>query len=179
MRKNKHSKRYAKMFLNAMGMERAAQGLQELAILKTLMEKSPDFRGFIASPMFSDEERSAAIEELGRRLNLSLETVKFVKYLSGQGAAAALGEVADRAVALYADMKKIAKATVITPVQIGTEYEGRLKESLRKLTERDVDIEYVTDPSLLGGMLVKVGSTMYDGSVKGQLRLLKDELIKG
>ena len=45
--------------------------------------------------------------------------------------------------------------------------------------EREVDIEYVMDPSLLGGILVKVGSTMYDSSVKGQLRLLKDELIKG
>ena len=46
-------------------------------------------------------------------------------------------------------------------------------------TDPDVDMEYVMDPSLLGGILVKVGSTMYDSSVKGQLRLLKDELIKG
>jgi F0F1-type ATP synthase delta subunit len=64
-------------------------------------------------------------------------------------------------------------------VAIGTEYEGRLKESLKKLVDREIELEYVTDPSLLGGMLVKVGSTMYDGSVIGQLRLLKDELIKG
>jgi F-type H+-transporting ATPase subunit delta len=42
-----------------------------------------------------------------------------------------------------------------------------------------VDIEYVSDPTLLGGFIVKVGSTMYDSSIKGQLRLLKDELIKG
>jgi F0F1-type ATP synthase delta subunit len=47
------------------------------------------------------------------------------------------------------------------------------------LIERDVDIEFVLEPSLLGGVLVKVGSTMYDSSIKGQLRLLKDELIKG
>jgi F0F1-type ATP synthase delta subunit len=50
---------------------------------------------------------------------------------------------------------------------------------LKKLIDRDVDLETVLDPSLLGGVLVKVGSTMYDSSIKGQLRLLKDELIKG
>ncbi len=63
--------------------------------------------------------------------------------------------------------------------EVGKNYEERLKASLKKMIEKDVDIEYVLDPSLLGGVLVKVGSTMYDSSVKGQLRLLKDELIKG
>jgi F0F1-type ATP synthase delta subunit len=47
------------------------------------------------------------------------------------------------------------------------------------MIDRDVDIEYVMDPSLLGGILVKVGSTMYDTSIKSQLRLLRDDLIKG
>jgi F0F1-type ATP synthase delta subunit len=68
---------------------------------------------------------------------------------------------------------------MMTPVEVGKEYEERLKSSLKKLIDRDVDLEYVLDPSLLGGVLVKVGSTMYDSSIKGQLRLLKDELIKG
>jgi len=177
--KSKHSKRFAKMFLNAVGIEKAAEALKELSILKALMERSTEFRGFLVGPMFSDEERGRAFEEIGRSLNISAETVKFVNYLSSKGAAGALGEVTDKAVALYADMKNLAKATVITPVAIGTEYEGRLKESLKRLVNRDIELEYVTDPSLLGGMLVKVGSTMYDGSVSGQLRLMKDELIKG
>jgi len=167
------------MFLNAVGIEKAPEALKEISILKALMERSSEFRNFLVSPMFSGEERAAAFEEVGRSLNLSTETVKFINYLSDKGATSALGEVTDRAVALYADMKNLAKATVITPVPIGTEYEGRLMESLKKLVKRDVELEYVTDPSLLGGMLVKVGSTMYDGSVSGQLRLMKDELIKG
>jgi F0F1-type ATP synthase delta subunit len=50
---------------------------------------------------------------------------------------------------------------------------------LKKLTDRDLDIEYVMDPSLLGGIQVKVGSMIYDTSIKSQLRLLKNELIKG
>jgi len=179
VKRNKHSKRFARMFLNAVGMEKAPGALRELATLNALMEKSPEFRGFLVGPMFSMDEKRKALEEVSRALGISSDTVKFVNYLAKAGAAAAIGEVADKAAALYSDMKKLAKATVITPVPISTEYEGRLKESLRKLIDREVDIEYVTDPSLLGGMLVSVGSTMYDGSIKGQLRLLKDELIKG
>jgi F-type H+-transporting ATPase subunit delta len=80
---------------------------------------------------------------------------------------------------LYFEKKKKAKAIVMTPIEISKDYENTIKSSLKKVTERDVDIEYVIDPSLLGGLLIKVGSTMYDTSIKGQLRLLRDELIKG
>jgi F0F1-type ATP synthase delta subunit len=49
---------------------------------------------------------------------------------------------------------------------------------LKNLIDRDVDIENEVDPSLLGGFVVRVGSTIYDSSVKGQLRLLKSELMR-
>jgi len=105
--------------------------------------------------------------------------VKFVIFLTENRVVAALSEILKTATAIYLEKKKQAKAVVFTPVEVSKGHEERLKASLKKLLDRDVDIEYVMDPSLLGGILVKVGSTMYDSSVKGQLRLLKDELIKG
>ena len=54
-----------------------------------------------------------------------------------------------------------------------------MKSSLKEITGRDIDIEFVIDPALLGGVRIKVGSTMYDSSIKGQLGLLRDKLIKG
>jgi|Deesub1362A_J573_1020465.scaffolds.fasta_scaffold00165_45 ATP synthase F1 delta subunit len=179
MKKNKYAKRYAKMFLNAVGLDAAPEALKELITVNTLMDKSPEFKGLLVSPQFTKEEKKSALKQVGQTLNLSENTVKFISYLSDVSAASALGEVIDKAIAIYSEKKRKVKATVITPVEIDKQYEDRLKESLKRLTERDVDIEYATDPSLLGGMLVKVGSTMYDGSIKGQLRLLRDELIKG
>ena len=46
------------------------------------------------------------------------------------------------------------------------------------MTKRDVDIDSKIDPALLGGFIVKIGSTIYDSSLKGQLRLLRTELTK-
>ncbi|GAB4388780.1 MAG: ATP synthase F1 subunit delta [Thermodesulfovibrionales bacterium] len=179
MKHSKDAKRYARMFLGAVGPEAAAKALEELATVASLMERSGDFRSLLVSPQFTSQERRATLEALGVRLGFSATTAKFLDFLSEAGAAGALGEVLDKAVALYLESRRRVKATVISPIPVDSRYESRLKESLARITRRDVDIEYETDPSLLGGILVRVGSTMYDGSVKGQLRLLKDELIKG
>jgi ATP synthase F1 delta subunit len=179
LKKNKHSKKYARMFLNAVGMEEAPGALKELKVAEVLMAESREFRNLLVSPVFGEEERAGALRAVGSKLSLSEQTVKFLVYLSAQAAAGALSDVIERAVAIYSEKKARVKATVITPVEIGAAYEDRLRESLKKITQKDVDIEYAIDPSLLGGMLVKVGSTMYDGTVKGQLGLLRDELIRG
>jgi ATP synthase F1 delta subunit len=113
------------------------------------------------------------------RLSLSEKTVKFVVHLTQIRVIAALSEVIKAATVIYLEKKQRAKATVLTPVEISAKSADRLKVSLKKLIGKDVDMEFVMEPSLLGGILVKVGSTMYDSSIKGQLRLLKDELIKG
>jgi len=67
---------------------------------------------------------------------------------------------------------------VVSPVTLEKNYINRLKSSLKALTRRDIDIESRIDTSLLGGFIVKVGSTVYDSSLKGQLRLLRAALTK-
>ena len=104
--------------------------------------------------------------------------MRFVLSLSANAAVSSLPAVIQALTALYLERMKKAKAMVVTPVDTGGKYDDVLKSSLKRLTGRDIDIEYVIDPSLLGGVLVKVGSTMYDSSIKGQLRLLKDDLVK-
>lgn len=175
----KQAKKYARMFLNAVGIENAPKAIEELAVVNAIMRKSAGFRSAMISPAFTEAEKKAAIGSIAGRLSLSDNTAKFIGYLTEAKAAAALGKVVEWATAIYLEKKHRAKATVVTPSAMDRSYEGRLKESLKKLTGKDVDLDFVTDSSLLGGMLVKIGSTMYDGSIRGQLRLLKDELVKG
>jgi F-type H+-transporting ATPase subunit delta len=175
----KEAKRYAKMFINVVGMEAAPKALAELASVDQLMLKSGEFRSFILSPGFSQSEKESALRKVADKANISDTVVRFIIHLTENRVVIALSEIVKTATAIYLEKKKQAKAVVFTSVEVTKVNEERLKASLKKLVDRDVDVEYVVDPSLLGGMLVKVGSTMYDSSVKGQLRLLKDELIKG
>jgi F-type H+-transporting ATPase subunit delta len=175
----KEAKKYAKTLISIMGIEETPKALAELALMDSLMTKSREFRSLLVNPGFSSVEREGGLKQVAARLGMSEKVIKFVTHLAQIGVISALSEIIKAAMVIYLEKKKRAKATVLTAVEISAKNEERLKASLKRLLEKDVDIEYVMDPSLLGGILVKVGSTMYDSSVKGQLRLLKDELIKG
>jgi ATP synthase F1 delta subunit len=175
----KEAKKYAKTLINIVGIEDAPKALAELMLIENLMAKSREFKSLLVNPGFSDSERKQALALIAAKANISEKVVKFVIHITETRVIIAISEIIKRATAIYLEKKSRAKATVMTPVVIGKVHEDRLKASLKKLIEKDIDIEFVMDPSLLGGVLVKVGSTMYDSSIKGQLRLLKDELIKG
>jgi ATP synthase F1 delta subunit len=175
----KEAKKYAKAFLDTVGIENAQQALAEVNVINDLMVKSKEFKNLLVSPQFTLEEREKIIKLLAAKIKLSDKVFKFIMHLSEIGLIIYLSEIIRIATNLFLEKKKKAKALVLTPIEIGKDYEEKLIASLKKLTDRDVDIEYKVDPSLLGGVQIKVGSTIYDTSIKGQLRLLKNELIKG
>jgi ATP synthase F1 delta subunit len=175
----KQANRYAKALLRNIGIENAPQALTELISVNDLMVKSKEFRSLLVNPRFTTDERAGIIKSVSERLKLSESTVKFILHIAEVGVIVALADIIRIATNLFLERKRKAKAVVMTPIEITKDRENILKASLKKITDRDVDLEYIIDPSLFGGILVKIGSTMYDTSIKGQLRLLKDELIKG
>jgi F-type H+-transporting ATPase subunit delta len=179
LKQRKEAKRYAKALLRKVGMEDAFQALSEISSINDLMLKSKEFRNLLVNPRFTDEEKENVIREIAVKLKLSENIVKFILDLSQIGVIIFLPEILRIATNLYLESRQKAKAVVMTPAEIGKNYEDKIKASLKKATNRDIELEYVIDPSLLGGILVKIGSIMYDTSIRGQLRLLKDELIKG
>lgn len=179
MRQAREGKRCAKTFLNMVGVEKAPSAIDELSGINSLMTKSREFRGLLIGPQFTSAEREKIIKIIAGKVKLSDDTIKFIIYLSEIRMISSLAEIIRAITNLYLEKMRKAKAIVMTPAALDKEYEKKLKASLEKRINKSVDIEIVTDTSLLGGILVKVGSTMYDSSIKGQLRLLKDELIKG
>lgn len=179
MKKVKGVKRYAKQYLSAVGLDGAPQGIEQLGAVADLLGKDKTFKTLVASPVFTGDESKRVIAFLAQKLRMTGETAKYLQYLAASGVIVALPDIVQSIVALYLEMKKRAKVTVRTPVKIGKAYEDSLVSSLKRITGRDVDLEFVIDPALLGGMRLQVGSTMYDSSIKGQLGLLKDKLIKG
>lgn len=174
----KEAKRYAKTLLNTVSIEDAPRAINELNTVNSLMLRSKEFKTLLVSPQFTSEERERAIRDIVGRIKLSEDIIRFITHLSELRLILVLPEIIRIAINLYLEKKKKAKAVVMTPIEISKDYETRLKASLKRLTDKDVDMDYVMDPSLLGGVIIKVGSTMYDTSIKGQLRLLRTELTK-
>ena len=179
MKKVKGVKKYAKQYLSTVDLGEIPQGIEQLNAVAVLMAKDKNFRNLIVSPIFTDTESKQVITHISQTLKMPEKTTKYLQYLSETKAIGTLPEIIESITALYLEMKKRARAIVTSPVQVSKEDAVKLSASLKQITGREVDLEFVIDPSLLGGVRIKVGSTMYDSSIKGQLGLLKDKLIKG
>lgn len=179
MKKVKGVKKYAKQYLSTVDLGEIPQGIEQLNAVAVLMAKDKNFRNLIVSPIFTDTESRQVITHISQTLKMADKTTKYLQYLSSTKAIGTLPEILASITAQYLEMKKRARAVVTSPVQVSKDDAAKLAGSLKQITGREVDLEFVIDPSLLGGVRIKVGSTMYDSSIKGQLGLLKDKLIKG
>jgi len=175
---NKAIKKYAKMLFNITGVKKAEKVCKQLSLLnKLIMDKK--IKNFFISPAISEDERKKGIDIISEKLSLFEEVKKFIIFLVNKGAITELEDILKYYTELYFEKKQKVKATVIMPIKVSNKYKKKILTSLKKLTEKDVEVEYLYDSNLIGGIIVKIGSKMYDSSIRGQLRLLKEELIKG
>ena len=110
MKRQQAVKRYAKMFLNSMGIDDMPNALEELSSVNGLMQKSREFRGLLENPRFTKEEREKGMKEISERAKISGSTVKFILYLSEHFVIASLDGLIQIVTAMYLEKKKKAKA---------------------------------------------------------------------
>jgi F-type H+-transporting ATPase subunit delta len=177
LKKIKGIKKYAKLFLNAIDIDEAPRAIEQLSAISNLMEKDRGFRNLMVSPAFDKSETLQIIDFLAKKLAMADKTAKYLQYLFENKAIIAMPEIVEAIIDAYLESKNKAKAVVISAIKTEKEYEERLRNALKQITGKDIDIDFVVDPSLLGGVRIKVGSTMYDSSIKGQLELLKERLL--
>lgn len=178
MNKNQIAKKYSKALLSSTKISDIPKIVEEMKAFAELLETNRQLKLLFAGQIFSEDEKGKAFGALQPLLKMSAGTEKFLKLIILHGHLSAIKEVIIASINVYNESEKKATAVVISPVELDKGYTKRLKTALKKLTKKDVDIESEVDPSLLGGFIVKVGSTIYDSSIKGQLRMLKAELMR-
>lgn len=178
MNKNQIAKKYSRALINTVEVQDIPKVIEELIVFSKLIEANRKLKLLFASQIFSEEEQNRALKELLTHLKISLQSEKLLKLIIIQKHLFAIKEIIKASMNVYNDMLKKTTAVVISPVTMDPSYMDRLKNVLKTLTKRDISIENRIDPSLLGGFIIKIGSTVYDSSLKGQLRLLSAELTK-
>lgn len=178
MNKNLVAKKYSKALLSSADISEIPAVVEEMKAFADLLEKNRQLKLLFAGQIFSEDEKEKAFTSLMPLLKMSPHTEKFLKLIIIHGHLSAIKEIIMASITAYNEKEKKATALVISPVTLDTGYADRLKAALKNLTRKEISIESQVDPSLLGGFIVKVGSTIYDSSIKGQLRLLKAELMR-
>lgn len=169
--------RYAQSFFDlakdAKGLEQAANGL---AAFKSLVDTSDDLKSLVKSPVFTSDEQVKAISAVLQAAKIEGLTAQFIKTVAGNRRLFAIDSIISNFNAILSAHKGEIKAEVTVAKALTLEEEklliATLAEKLGKTPQLDVKI----DASLMGGLIVKVGSKMIDTSVKTQLNSLKNAM---
>jgi F0F1-type ATP synthase delta subunit len=102
----KEAKKYAKTFINIVGLEEAPSALVELALVENLMTKNKDFRSLLLNPAFSQTDREGALKQLASKVQLSEKIVNFVIHLTEVRVIVALSQIVKMATAIYLEKKR-------------------------------------------------------------------------
>ena len=149
---------------------------QELADFVGLMGQSADLRNFLSSPAVGRERKQAVVEKIAARMGASKTLRNFLMVIIENRRSQLLPQVRDAyAAELYARMG-VTEAHVTSAKELTGPERAELLRTLEKMTGKRVEARYGLDPGLIGGAVVRIGSTIYDGSVRDQLNRLRTRL---
>ena len=157
--------------------KQAEQAKQELAAFAAIVRESAELRAFLANPTIARAGKHAAIEQLVERMGASRTLRNYLFVIVDQRRAGMLIEIEQAFSALLDARRGITQATVTSAADLTAEERVELDAALAKLTHRKVQARFTTNAALIGGAVVRIGSTIYDGSVRAQLDRLRARMI--
>ena len=145
----------------------------DLRGLKSLLEDSDDLRRLIRSPLIDRQVQTAAMMAVLEKAGVGDLTRRFVGVVGQNRRLFAMGGMIDAYLAMLARRRGEETAYVSSAAALSDEQLARLAESLRKAVGSKVRVETAVDPSLIGGLVVRVGSRMVDSSVRTKLQRMQ------
>ena len=166
--------RYASaLFELAKDQQQLEQVERDLASLQTMLAGSADLRRLVLSPVISAEDQAKALGAVLQKAGISGLTANFVKLIAKNRRLFAAGDMMKAFRALVARERGEVSADVASAHALTPEQMQLLSDTLRTSIGKNVRIDTRVDPSLLGGLVVKVGSRMIDSSLRTKLNNLK------
>src|SRR6185312_8335412 len=151
-------------------LDEAAGDLREL---RAMLAASPDLGRLVRSPVLSRAEQGKAMAVLVENAKLSQLTADFIAIVARNRRLFAVPAMIEAYLNKLAERRGEVTAEITAAQPLNAAQQDALGEQLRRVVGGRVAVDVRVDPSLLGGMIVKIGSRMVDGSIKGQLQRLQ------
>lgn len=151
----------------------------ELKTWEQMIVSSIDLQTAFGNPSIAHMDKERVLDDLLARTRPSKTTSNFLRVLLRNSRLTELHEINDRFDAVLQERSGNIVAEVASARELSAGQRSELKANLEKLTGKHVKVSFTIDPDLIGGVVTRVGSTIYDGSVKTQLENLKEELVNG
>jgi F-type H+-transporting ATPase subunit delta len=171
-------------YANALADVALAQGaadpaLKQLADFGAAFGESAELRNFLASPAVPREAKHAVIEKIAARIGAGKIIRNFLFLIADHHRTHILPEILATFQSVIRQRQGIAEAEITSAVELSAAQKKRLGQMLERLTGKKIEAKYSLDPALLGGAVVRVGDTIYDGSVRSSLNEMRARLAAG
>lgn len=172
--------RYASaLFELASDQGKVAEIEADMAKFQAVMGESDDFARMIKSPVIASEDQEKALAAVLEKAGLSATSINFFKLLAKNRRLFAASDAVAGFRVLAARARGEVVAEVTSAVTLSDAQVGELKSTLKTTVGKDVTLAQKVDPSILGGLIVKIGSRMVDSSLKTKLDGMKLALRGG
>jgi F-type H+-transporting ATPase subunit delta len=170
--------RYARALADVIVERReTAEVVKELIDFGRMMSEHPQLRDVFASPVLGAERKRAVLDELLARIDLRQVTANFLRLLLENSRLHDLDQMLNALSRELDARTNIVSAEVTTAREIGQQERAALQSQLKAATGKEVRMQFRTDPAIIGGVITRIGSLVYDGSIKNQLAQMKRKLM--
>nr|WP_209092315.1 F0F1 ATP synthase subunit delta [Sphingomonas trueperi] len=167
------SGRYATALFELARDAKAIEAVEaSLATVRAALDESPEFKALTTSPLIGRKDAGKAVAAAAGAMGLDATTTKFLGVLAENRRLAQLPAIIRTFRALATSHRGETTAEVTSAHPLDAEQVDALKQQLRTRIGREVSVDLSVDPSLLGGLVVKIGSQMIDSSIKTRLNSL-------
>jgi F-type H+-transporting ATPase subunit delta len=171
--------RYARAFADVAAQQKLDTATldRQIADFLATWDGSPELRGLFGNPAVAAQQKVAVLDKMNLKLQLQKELRNLLAVLINNDR---IGEVREVAQAWRAEMQErqgIRQVEIVTARKLGKQESDELVAGIGKLAGARIEASFTQDASILGGTVVRIGSTVYDGSVRGRLERLKEALV--
>lgn len=173
--------RYARALFDVARKEGDVQQAgRDLAGFAGLVAGHDSLAKILTTPAIPAQKKKAVVDQLlARAGSMSPMVAKLLLLLAERDRLILLPEIETAYQYRLMDHAKVVRAEIVTAVGLPDDRVAALQQGLANATGRQVQLESRVDPSIIGGAIARVGSTVYDGSVTRQLEMMKETLAKG
>lgn len=171
--KGKSAQRYAQALVN---LTKHSTIRKELEGFSKLLKNSSDLFDVLSKDIFTLEEKRKVLEKLVEYLAFSSTTKNFFFYLAQRNRFAVFFDIQRELEEKLNELEKKSHAEIFSPIELSDAFKKKLREKFEKILGKKIDVSYKMDSSLLGGIVMKIGNHVFDGSLRTQLYALGDQL---
>jgi F-type H+-transporting ATPase subunit delta len=173
---------YARAFADVVMADRnhldPTRALQELLAIDALMKESDQLRRVMENPSIPGDQKRTVLDAITSRLGTLRQVRNFVAVIVDHRRLPLFSEILRQLERELDDRQGFAEAQVETARQLTDAEKKMLEAEITRMTGKKVKAHYEQDTTLLGGAIVQIGSTIYDGSIKGQLERIREQLVE-